>query len=75
MVSIRHVLFENIEPGREERFFLDIMRPSIKIIRQRFGLKPLILPIAPAEEMHDRFWWSYPEAVKPLVEQSRPAPL
>lgn len=70
MVSMRHVLFENFEPGREERFFHDIMLPSMEMIQQRFGLKPLILPIAPAEEMHDVFWWSYPEEVKPLVVDS-----
>ncbi|NCA81627.1 MAG: hypothetical protein EOM72_02615 [Opitutae bacterium] len=70
MVSIRHVLFENFEPGREDRFLHDIMRPSLDGIQQRFGLKPLVLPIAPAEEMHDVFWWSYPEGVKPLVVDS-----
>ncbi len=70
MVSIRHVLFESFEPGREDRFLHDIMRPSLDEIQQRFGLKPLILPIAPAEEMHDVFWWSYPEVVKPLVVDS-----
>ena len=68
--SLRHVLFENFEPGREERFFHDVVRPSLDEIQKRFGLKPLLLPVAPVDEMADVFWWSYPEAVKPLVEKS-----
>ncbi len=73
MVALRHVLFENFEPGREDRFFHEIMRPSCDEVQQRFGMKPLILPIAPAEEMKDFFWWSYPDEVKPRVEQSMQA--
>ena len=66
--SLRHVLFENFGPGREERFFHDVVRPSLEWVRQRFGLKPLLLPVAPADEMADVFWWSYPENVKPRAE-------
>lgn len=70
LLALRHVLFENFEPGREERFFHEIMLPSFELVHKRFGMKPLILPVAPPGEMNDYFWWSYPEEVKPLVEKS-----
>jgi len=67
--TIRHVLFENFEEGREDRFFHEVFYPALEFVKKEFGLKPLIMPIAPQNDLNNKYWWCYPESVKDMVER------
>src|SRR3989344_4903834 len=42
------ILFENfLEGGKEEKFTNTIVKPAIEEIKERFGAKPLIVPLLP----------------------------
>ncbi len=64
LLAVRNVLFENLEPGRDDSFFNEIFFPAVEFVEKEFGLKPLIMPIAPPEDMENIYWWSYPEKVE-----------
>lgn len=68
MFTIKNVLFENIENNeREDKFFNEIFLPAVDFIKKEFGLKPLIMPIAPPDDIGNIYWWSYPENIKNLI--------
>jgi len=40
------------------------VQPAFEQIERHFGLKPLIVPIAPLDEATDIYWWCYPEGLE-----------
>ena len=44
--------------------------PAFTRVQERFGLKPLIVPIEPVEGPVDIYWYSYPESIQPLLRES-----
>jgi hypothetical protein len=64
------ILFENMLMSEEEREFTEKkIMPSFKKIQEMFGVKPLILPIAPVDEEDDFKWWLYPKHVKNITDE------
>jgi len=62
------VLFETFRTDGNDRDFTErVFMPAFKRVTERFGLKPLIVPLEPIEGPIDLYWYSYPESVKPLV--------
>jgi hypothetical protein len=68
LLTIRNVLFENLETGREDKFFNDVFFPALEYVKKYFGLKPLIMPIAPADDIDNKYWWCYPENIKSMIQ-------
>ncbi len=66
------ILFEDyvMEDKHEAHFVKDILRPACRFIEQRFGLRPLIVPLVPKVFESNRFWISYPEEVLDIVRES-----
>ncbi len=66
------VLFEDyvMEDKHEAHFVKDILRPACRFIEQRFGLRPLIVPLVPKTFESSRFWISYPHEVLDVVHES-----
>jgi hypothetical protein len=57
------ILFENfVTDDSEAAFEMKAILPAIKEIRERFSLKPLIVPLAPDPE--NVYWWCYSEEVE-----------
>ena len=62
------VLFESfLMYGNDRDFTERVFMPAFKRITERFGVKPLIVPLEPVDGPVDLYWYSYPESVKPLV--------
>ncbi|MEI8206077.1 MAG: hypothetical protein WCG03_04295 [Kiritimatiellales bacterium] len=62
------VLFESFLMNSYERDFTEnVFIPAFKRVTERFGFKPLIVPLEPIEGPIDLYWYSYPESIKPLV--------
>lgn len=66
------VLFEDyvMEDKHEARFVENILRPACCFIEQRFGLRPIIVPLVPKTFESNRFWISYPDEVSDIVQES-----
>lgn len=56
------ILFENfvLEDKEELRFVTEIFLPSFIKIKNKFGIKPLIVALSPTNIEGDKFWSSYP---------------
>ncbi|MEI6528596.1 MAG: hypothetical protein WCO10_02920 [bacterium] len=55
------ILFDNFILDNGEREFTEKkILPSLKKLVEKFGIKPLIVPIAPFDSENDLFWWLYP---------------
>lgn len=62
------ILFENYLLNKhEEKFMREVLFPAFKFVEKKFGLKPLIVPIAPQNEADSKYWWCYPEFIKTLI--------
>nr|HRZ30544.1 hypothetical protein [Candidatus Paceibacterota bacterium] len=62
------VLFENYIANKHEQKFLDeVLFPAFELVQKEFGLKPLIVTIAPQNEADNKYWWCYPEFIKNLI--------
>ena len=62
------VLFENFPINKKGiDFTRKLVLENMKKLEKEFGVKPLILPIAPIEDQGDVYWWSYPEKVGSIV--------
>jgi hypothetical protein len=68
---IRHgILFENfLTTGREREFTESVVLPAFQAVQERFGLRPLIVPIAVQNES-DRMWCSYQNLLSLIPEFS-----
>jgi len=61
------ILFENfvVKDESELRFTLEKVVPSFKKAVELFGVRPLIVPILPAETEHGDYWRSLPATLYP----------
>jgi len=64
------VMFEDYDVIESESTFIkDVILPAFNEVKDKFGVKPLIVRISSqAEYMQDPYWWCYPEAVEEFME-------
>ncbi len=64
------ILFENyLLSGKEKKFTKEILIPSFEFVKEKFGLKPLIVRLIPENEEENKYWWYYPEFIKILIDK------
>lgn len=65
------ILFENfvMSDPDESKFTHEVVLPALRIIKEKTGLKPSIVPILSPKEEGDSFWSSYPDQVRELVHK------
>lgn len=62
------ILFDNFHAeGHEAEFTKKIIRPALQAAEERFGLKPLIVPLVPTEKEKEAYWSWYPECFEEEV--------
>lgn len=62
------VLFDNFQSeGQERAFTRDIIRPALGALEERFGLKPLVVALAPLEREMEAFWSWYPGEIEAAI--------
>jgi hypothetical protein len=62
------ILFENFVTDQSEAKFADsVVLPAVSELEREFGLKPLIVPLAPPDEAADKYWWCYPAHIEEEV--------
>ena len=62
------ILFENyLLTSKEKKFTEEILLPAFEFVWNKFGVKPLIVPISPQNEADKKHWWCYPEFIKILI--------
>jgi hypothetical protein len=68
---IRHgILFENfLTDDTELEFTKNIILPAIINISARFGLKPIIVSLVPADVECDGFWYCHPSCTSEFVDK------
>ena len=66
------IFFEDyvLEDKHELDFVRKVLRPTCGFLEERFGLRPIIVPLVPKTFESNRFWISYPEEVLEIVEKS-----
>ncbi len=64
------ILFDNfILDNGEKEFTEKKILPSFIELTKKFGIKPLVVPIAPVESENDLYWWLYPGYVKEYIKE------
>jgi len=59
------ICFENfLADGKERKFTKEIVMPALEKVKTHFGVKPLIVPLAPPDEANDKYWWCYPDYIE-----------
>ncbi|MCX6786614.1 MAG: hypothetical protein NTU85_02250 [Candidatus Kaiserbacteria bacterium] len=59
------ILFENFMPFRSEGAFTKtIISPAFENLEKKYGVKPLIVRLAPEKEEMRQFWDAYPKKIK-----------
>jgi hypothetical protein len=73
-MAIYHgVLFEDyIEGSHETPFIQDVICPTFEAVYSRFGIKPLIVPLAPENTSHYHSWAWYDPHVAKIFSQPTP---
>ena len=62
------ILFENyLLTSKEKKFTEDVILPAFEYVKDKFGVKPLIVPMTPQNEADQKHWWCYPEFIKTLI--------
>jgi hypothetical protein len=62
------ILFDNFHTeGHEAEFTKNIIRPAFQATEERFGLKPLIVPLVPTEKEKEAYWSWYPDCFEKEV--------
>ena len=68
MAICHGVLFENfLDYGYEAKLVSDILIPALEEIEREFGLKPLIVSVAPVHKALEKYWLAYPEFTKIML--------
>jgi len=63
------VLFENYLLDHKMAGFVEnILMPNFKKIKKKFGVKPLIVPLVPADDEEHLYWRHYPTNVKKSID-------
>jgi hypothetical protein len=60
------VLFENFLPS--EAFTQDVFLPAFREVVARYGVRPLIVPLAPRDWEDDIYWWCHPGYLSAFLE-------
>ena len=69
------ILFENFHSsGPETEFTRNIIRPSIRQVEERFGLRPLIVPLLPLAQESQTYWSWYPSLLEEEVRSGLSLP-
>jgi hypothetical protein len=62
------VLFENyLTTNSYKDFSNNIYLPAFEKVQSLFGIKPLVVRLAPKESEDDLYWYCYPDYLKPIV--------
>jgi hypothetical protein len=65
------ILFENFLLNHDEFEFTEkVVLPSIKVIQQKFGINPLIVPVIPLREENNLYWWCFPKNIRNIVQKN-----
>ena len=74
---VHGIFFENYntEDEHEILFVKNILRPACRFVEERFGYRPLIVPIFPTSFESYRFWISYPSKVLEIARKSMGSPM
>ncbi len=66
------ILFENfLANEEEEKITLDIIVPAMSFLKEKFGIKPLIVRLLPKESEEDSFWCYYHKKIKDYVHDKK----
>lgn len=65
------VLFENFLTNEKSEavFSHSVVFPAIEEVRERLGVKPLIVLAISEENLGDEYWWCYPDSIKQEIER------
>jgi hypothetical protein len=55
--------------GSEHEFTKNIMFPAFNRLKEKFGIQPLIVKLAPQDAEEHPLWWLYPQKVREIVEK------
>ena len=70
MTICNGVLFDNFLGYKYEKELVqNILFPAYAEVCEIFGLKPLIVSVAPTDEQLEKFWWAYPEFTKTKINK------
>jgi hypothetical protein len=65
------ILFENFHSdGHESEFTRRIIRPAFAEVKERYGVRPLIVPLLPIARERDPYWSWYPSPLESEVHQA-----
>jgi len=66
------IFFEDyvMEDEHEVRFVKHVLRPACDFLEERFGIRPIIVPLVPKTFESNRFWISYPKEALDIVHKS-----
>jgi len=68
MTICHGALFENfLNYGYEGNLVENILIPAFDEIKKEFGLKPLIISVAPTNKELEKFWLAYPEFISTMI--------
>ena len=68
---VHGVQFENyITDESEQEFFDEIVIPSFDFVKEKFGVKPLIVELAPKNEASNIYWWCYKGEVEDSIVEA-----
>lgn len=57
---VHGIQFENyITDESEQGFFEEVVKPAFDFVTEKFGVRPLITPLAPYAEASNPYWWCY----------------
>ncbi len=69
MAICNGILFDNfLNYGYESSLVNEILFPAFKEVESEFGLKPLIVSVAPTDKELAKHWLAYPEFIKILLD-------
>ena len=68
MAVCHGILFDNfLDYGYEAKLVSEILLPAIEEIEKEFGCKPMIVSVAPTDEILAKHWLAYPEFIKTML--------
>lgn len=62
---VHGVQFENyVTDDSEQEFFDTVVKPAFDFVTEEFGVRPLIVPLAPQDEASSPYWWCYNKEIE-----------
>jgi hypothetical protein len=66
---VHGIQFENyITDDNEQEFFDEVVKPAFDFVTEKFGVKPLIVSLAPNDEARNPYWWCYRSEIEQDVQ-------